>query len=325
MDKQERVGKLFNFLVRLVGASRYTKRQLPIFGLMGIFALGFGLGIEATKEIIVNTTSDVRMAASFAAESAGAVGLAETLAPEESFRKAELKLTREQLNVAKFLAVRYSVSVEAAKVYVDLAYKSAKQYRLDPHLVLAVMSIESSFDPDAQSHAGAQGLMQVLTRVHKEKFVPYGGVKAAYDPESNIKVGSQILREYLVRNGNEAGALKSYVGAALMSDDGGYGHKVLSQKARIQAAAQGRPIPSNPIVNTPITNAQTVASSISINRAAPSIDGLVNGTGNVTGNGTNSATSAVTGAIVVNEAIADEPKPVEAVSVDKPADKPTDI
>jgi hypothetical protein len=252
MDKQEKVGKIFNFLVRLVGASRYTKRQLPVFALTGIFALGFGLGIETTKEIIVSTASDVRMAASFAAENAGAVGLAETLAPDSSERKSELKLTREQHNVVKFIAARYSVSIDAAKVYVDLAYKSAKQYKLDPHLVLAVMSIESSFIPNAQSHAGAQGLMQVLTRVHKEKFSPYGGVSAAYDPESNIKVGSQILREYIVRNGNEAGALKSYVGAALMETDGGYGHKVLSQKARIQAAAQGKPIPANPVVNMPV-------------------------------------------------------------------------
>jgi Transglycosylase SLT domain len=304
MDKQEKVGKLFNFLVRIVGASRYTKRQIPIFGLTGIFALSFGLGIETTKEMIVNTASDVRMAASFAAESAGAVGLAETLAPEESARKSELKLTREQLNIAKFVASRYSITVDDAKVYVDLAYKGAKQYKLDPHLVLAVMSIESSFDPDAESHAGAQGLMQVLTRVHKEKFVPYGGVKAAYDPESNIKVGSQILREYLLRNGNEAGALKSYVGAALMDNDGGYGYKVLSQKARIQAAALGRPIPANPIVavatNAPVGSTVVLTRSVQAAEQIP----VVNSTSNS-----------------APDAGADEaPKASEAVAGDKPTD-----
>ncbi len=296
MDKQERVGKVFNFLVRLFGASRYTKRQLPIFGLTGILAVGFGLGLENTTEMIVSTASDVRMAASFAAESAGAVGLAETLAPEASARKSELKLTREQQNVVKFIVARYSVSVEAARVYVDLAYKSAKQYKLDPHLLLAVMSIESSFIPSAQSHAGAQGLMQVLTKVHREKFVPYGGVNAAYDPESNIKVGSQILRDYLVRNGNEAGALKSYVGAALMDTDGGYGYKVLSQKARIQAAAQGKPIPANPVVNMPI-----LAVSGQMQRAVQNSE-----------SGQGSALTEV--------ATEEASKPIEATAVDKATD-----
>jgi Transglycosylase SLT domain len=252
MDRQLRVGKLFNFFVRLVGASRFTKRHSPIFGTFAVIALGFGFSLDTTHVFIAQTASDVRMAASYAAESAGAVALAEDLAPEASDRKVELKLTREQLNIAKFIAARYSIEVDDAKQYVVLAYNAAKQYRLDPHLVLAVMSIESSFDPDAQSHAGAQGLMQVLTRVHKEKFAPFGGVAAAYDPESNVKVGAQILKEYLVRNGSEAGALKSYVGAALMDSDSGYGFKVLSQKARIVAAAQGKPIPVNPMVNMPI-------------------------------------------------------------------------
>jgi hypothetical protein len=162
--------------------------------------------------------------------------------------------------------------------------------------VLAVMSIESSFIPDAQSHAGAQGLMQVLTRVHKEKFIPYGGVTAAYDPESNIKVGSQILRDYLVRNGNEAGALKSYVGAALMDTDGGYGYKVLSQKARIQAAAQGKPIPSNPVVNMPI-----LAASSQMQRTLQ-----------------NSESSQ--GSALTEVATEEASKPTEAVAVDKATD-----
>ncbi len=251
-DKQIKIGQLFNFFVRIVGATRYTKRQIPVLGLMSVVAVGFGVSNQATRALVVSTASDVRMAASFAAEEAGAVGLAESLAPEASARKTELKLNREQLNVVKFIASRYSVDINDAKTYVDFAYKAAKSQKVDPLLVLAVMSIESSFDPDAQSHAGAQGLMQVLTRVHKEKFVPFGGTSAAYDPESNIKVGVQILKQYLVRNGSEAEALKSYVGAALMDTDGGYGYKVLSQKARIVAASLGQPVPANPVVNMPM-------------------------------------------------------------------------
>src|SRR5690606_18849444 len=89
----------------------------------------------------------------------------------------------------------------------------------------------------ARSSAGAQGLMQVLTRVHLDKFAPYGGARAAFDPVANITVGSRILKEYLVREGTVEGALKSYVGAALLSHDFGYGNKVLTERTRIAAAA----------------------------------------------------------------------------------------
>ena len=129
---------------------------------------------------------------------------------------------------------------------VALAYQAARDLRLDPMLVLAVISVESSFNSRAQSNRGAQGLMQVLTRVHADKFEPFGGAAAAFDPVANIKVGTRILKEYLVREGSIEGALKSYVGAAMLSHDFGYGHKVLSERERIAAAAQGRPIPSQP-------------------------------------------------------------------------------
>jgi soluble lytic murein transglycosylase-like protein len=106
--------------------------------------------------------------------------------------------------------------------------------------VLAVVSIESSFNPKARSPKGAQGLMQVLTRVHTDKFAPFGGATAAFDPVANLSVGSRILKEYLVREGSIEGALKSYVGAALLPHDFGYGSKVLSERERIAAAATGR-------------------------------------------------------------------------------------
>jgi Transglycosylase SLT domain len=289
-DKQIKIGQMFNIFVRVVGAGRYTKRQLPMFALMSVIAVGFGVSNEITRSMIVSTASDVRMAASFAAEDAGALGLAETLALESSERKIELKLNREQLNVVRFIASRYDVENDDAKVYVDLAYKAAKSYKVDPLLVLAVMSIESSFDPDAQSHAGAQGLMQVLTRVHKEKFIPFGGAAAAYDPESNIKVGVQILKEYLVRNGSEAEALKSYVGAALMDSDGGYGFKVLSQKARIVAASLGKPVPANPVVAMPIVK-------VSLKAATPAAE-----------------------AALLSEPTGDEPKTLDIVATEKSTD-----
>ncbi len=151
-----------------------------------------------------------------------------------------LKLTPEQQKVAQFVAKKYRIAVDDVQHLVAHAYRAAKEFRLDPYLVLAVMSIESSFNPNARSPAGAQGLMQVLTRVHVDKFAPFGGTAAAFDPVANISVGSRILKEYLVREGSVEGALKSYVGAALQDHDSGYGYKVLSERERIAAAAAGR-------------------------------------------------------------------------------------
>jgi len=158
--------------------------------------------------------------------------------------KTPQQLSREQANIAKFIAARYRVTLEATTDFVHHAYLAARDAKIDPMLVLAVMSVESSFDPRAQSSAGAQGLMQVLTRVHLEKFLPFGGIRAAFDPVANIRVGSSILKEYIQREGSVEGALKSYVGAALLENDGGYGAKVLNARERIAAAAAGKPLPA---------------------------------------------------------------------------------
>jgi len=153
--------------------------------------------------------------------------------------KTPKQLSREQANIARFIAARYRLTVEATTEFVHHAYLAARDMRIDPMLVLAVMSVESSFNPNAQSSAGAQGLMQVLTRVHMEKFLPFGGIRAAFDPVASIRVGSAILRDYISREGSVEGGLKSYVGAALMDNDGGYGAKVLNARDRIAAAAAG--------------------------------------------------------------------------------------
>ena len=151
------------------------------------------------------------------------------------------KLTKEQQALAQFLAKRYRVALDSTQESVDFAYGVAKDLKLDPWLILAIVGIESSFDPNAKSHMGAQGLMQVLTRVHADKFAPFGGAAAAFDPLTNIKVGARILRDYIDRDGSIENALKSYVGAAMMGSDSGYGEKVLYERARLKAAAEGRP------------------------------------------------------------------------------------
>lgn len=149
---------------------------------------------------------------------------------------------RQQQRVAAWIARRYRVASDATDMFVTTAYQTARELKLDPLLILSVMAIESRFNPFAESPAGAQGLMQVMSKIHKDKFEPLGGLEAALHPVANIKVGSRILKEYVTRGGSVEAGLKMYVGAALLETDFGYGSKVLAEYARLKDVAMGRKV-----------------------------------------------------------------------------------
>ena len=142
-------------------------------------------------------------------------------------RLADSYVLPAQRALVRHISSTWRVTDEQIQRYIAKVWLTAGELELDPFLVLAVMATESSFNHRAQSSRGAQGLMQVHTRVHKDKFKPHGGPQRAFDPEASIKVGSLILKQYLVRYGNPRGALKAYVGAANLKSDGGYANKVL--------------------------------------------------------------------------------------------------
>lgn len=150
----------------------------------------------------------------------------------------------EQERVTKWISRRYRVAGDATNMLVSAAYLTAQELKLDPLLILSVMAIESRFNPFAESPVGAQGLMQVMSKVHQEKFQKLGGVQAALNPVANIQVGAQILKEYVRRGGSVEAGLKMYVGAAAMETDFGYGAKVLAEYNRLKDVAAGKKVPT---------------------------------------------------------------------------------
>jgi hypothetical protein len=152
-------------------------------------------------------------------------------------------LPQDQANIAMWLSRKYRVAPEPISALVAEAFDIAPRNRLDPTLILAVMAIESSFNPFAQSSVGAQGLMQVRTKIHTEKYDDYGGDLAAFDPISNLRVGVEVLRESIARNGSLEAGLRQYVGAANSGEDGGYIAKVLAEQQRLQEVALGHTVP----------------------------------------------------------------------------------
>lgn len=153
------------------------------------------------------------------------------------------RLSRQQAAVAQWLSRRYRVAPEPVSRLVQEAWAVGQRTKLEPTLILAIMAIESGFNPFAQSPVGAQGLMQVMTRVHDEKYEPFGGNHAAFDPVTNLRVGVEVLKECISRAGSLEGGLKHYVGAANLDDDGGYAVKVLAEQANLHQVAQGRSVP----------------------------------------------------------------------------------
>ncbi|MFN5099038.1 MAG: lytic transglycosylase domain-containing protein, partial [Burkholderiaceae bacterium] len=138
----------------------------------------------------------------------------------------------------------YRIAGTASTLLVGAAYEAAETVKVDPLLILAVMAIESRFNPFAESAMGAQGLMQVMSRVHREKFDNHGGPTAALNPVANIQVGARILKDMIRVSGSVQGGLKLYVGAGNLETDGGYAAKVLAEYSRLQQVAAGKRVPT---------------------------------------------------------------------------------
>ncbi len=163
-------------------------------------------------------------------------GLAGMLPRADDFRVPGA--TRAQAGALRsYIARKYRIAPDVAGSLIHTVYDVADEKELDPLLLLAVIAIESRYNPFAESHVGAQGLMQVMTRVHRDKFEVFElGTDAAFHPVANIKVGSQILYDCIRRRGSVAGGLACYVGATGPSD-GGYGSKVLAERRRMSLAS----------------------------------------------------------------------------------------
>lgn len=170
------------------------------------------------------------------APEAGRLAL-ETCVPEETF--AAEPRDPSQAVLVKYLSRRFLVAGEATERMVGAAYRAAREVGLDPLLVLAVISVESRFNPIAESVMGARGLMQIIPKYHQAKLAKVGGDAALWDPESNIRVGALILQEYVYRTGTLEAGLQYYNGA-FWDGNAHYANKVLTERARLLDVLENR-------------------------------------------------------------------------------------
>lgn len=182
-------------------------------------------------------------------------------------------LPKQQAVLAQWLSRKYRVAPEPVSALVSEAFRVGEKTRVDPTLILAVMAIESGFNPFAQSPVGAQGLMQVLTKVHTDKYENYGGKLAAFDPLSNLQVGVKVLQDCINRAGSIEEGLKHYVGAANLDSDGGYANKVLSEQARLKLVVQGQKVEATAMVRVPgINKTAATSTETTVEVPAPTVE-----------------------------------------------------
>jgi soluble lytic murein transglycosylase-like protein len=166
--------------------------------------------------------------------------------PGESTEGRRLGTARWNQNIdalAGVVAKKYRISQDATRELIGAAYAAGARIGVDPLLIVAVMAVESRFNPIAQSDGGAMGLMQVIPRYHPDKL-DAANRASVLDPHTNIEVGARILKEYIGRGGTEVAGLQLYNGA-LGDASNAYSNRVLGEKQWLQEAMRrSRPCPS---------------------------------------------------------------------------------
>jgi hypothetical protein len=248
------------------GLLEVSHNTLALLGLLVVAASAFAFGQPEMRQNLEQEAFgwlQARQAVAADPELALREALAEPGAVARATASDPRDLTRQQAGVAQWISRRYRVAPEPISRLVKEAWYVGERVGLDPTLILAIMAIESSFNPFAQSTVGAQGLMQVMTQVHDDKYQPFGGNLAAFDPVTNLRVGVQVLKECIVRAGGLEAGLRFYVGAANLEDDGGYAGKVLAEQSRLRLVASGKQVPIFTPPSLPATTGAPIATPAS--------------------------------------------------------------
>jgi soluble lytic murein transglycosylase-like protein len=154
-----------------------------------------------------------------------------------SFAAPNTDLNPTQMALVQAIRSKYRIAPEPMNALMLEVFDLADRSSLEPTLILAVIGVESNYNPFANSSTGAKGLMQVLQEVHSEQFTPYGGVMAIFDPKTNLRIGVKILKECINLTGSIQEGLRLYkAGDESVSMETSYVSRVLAEQERLKEA-----------------------------------------------------------------------------------------
>lgn len=183
----------------------------------GKFGASFRDALDETFPVLLSTPGDAAV---------------ENTAP----KTATSVLTPRMQGVLDYVARRYRVAASALEPILVAAQNTGLDRGLDPLLIVAVIGVESGFNPNAESSFGAQGLMQVIPRWHQDKVPDDAGEQPFLDPVTNVRIGGHVLQEAIRQRGSLIAGLQQYAGAS--DPTSAYASKVLAEKQRLEHAAE---------------------------------------------------------------------------------------
>ncbi|MBU1364026.1 MAG: transglycosylase SLT domain-containing protein [Gammaproteobacteria bacterium] len=206
-------------------ASTLFQKILMLAGMLFVLALA---GLQSGNPTLVESLKALQPDSELDADSPEAPVVAEP---------ANEALSARMLVAMDYVSRRYRVAPDALQPIFATAQVAGRQLHLDPLLIIAVIGIESRFNPFSESVVGAKGLMQVMPRFHQDKLPEDADQTAFLNPVINVQVGARILKESIRRNGGLENGLQQFAGA-IGDPERRYSNKVLAEKLRLEQAVE---------------------------------------------------------------------------------------
>lgn len=165
-------------------------------------------------------------------------------------------LSADQLAVTKWLSRKYKISPEPMGVLVSEAWIIGQRSQISPTLILSIMAIESRFNPFASGSRGNMGLMQIKPEVHSATLSSLGGRLAAFDPLTNLRVGTRFFQSMMLQSNSLEEALRLYGSASGKTNPALYVRRVLAVQQRLETISQASNLDANPASWADLTPAQ---------------------------------------------------------------------
>jgi soluble lytic murein transglycosylase-like protein len=219
------------------GFVEITWHSLAVFGLAVVMVVAIFLARPnlqaATSEVLLGWL-EIRQSDTIDTSDASATRNAASRSTAKSLKN----LTAEQLAVTRWLSKKYRVSNEPMGAMVAEAWTLGERNQLAPTLILAIMAIESRFNPFASGSQGTVGLMQLELKAHSEAFAQFGGTLSAFDPLTNVRVGVRHLQALIAQTATLEEALSLYGASSGQTTEGQYVDRVLSEQKMMEKVTE---------------------------------------------------------------------------------------